>query len=658
MRLPQTKRNFLTYSFLNPWFGTLLWMSTILGIGCGDSEPTAAAGDGGDDGSVDLSQCRNYVWEPSAGDLRAWPSREMLVDDAATVTGKRFEITEDAYPALADFRNFAPVWTEALAQVDGFGLNSAGFLKFDRPFDPATLPPGSEPAPGAGFVVVPSDGEPRVIAATATTTDDDSTLMLVPYTPLPPASRVALFLTRRFEQPDMGCLQPSSAMRELIRNPDDDVRATLDALTALDEIDADADLVTVQPFVTQSLLDETSAVADAIENSSPTLTEPQCALEGPTGTEVNHCVSMMESGDFRRNGVLSIDTRDAQNPDSWSIPVHAWLPTEGSPPFPAVVFGHGIGGRADEQPAALAESLAERGIVTIAIPAVEHAGHPTTSDSVASTNAVLNFFALNVLRQSIDALRLRDNFRQSTYDKLALTKLLTLAPDLDGDTTPDIDPDRLAYVGVSLGGIMGSELLSFTDAYGVAVLGMPGGRLTQLIGDADSAFGMSIGSILFPESFTQGDVFRLLAAVQTAMDRGDAASYARHIVTDRLRRERTPSVLVSIVIDDEVVTNPSNYHFARAAGFALVPPELREGSGLALSDPLPLSGNVADGMATAAVMQADVIRENGQIVDATHGNFPPSEVGFTSWISFIESFWASGDAEIIDAYELLEIPHR
>ncbi len=260
-----------------------------------------------------------------------------------------------------------------------------------------------------------------------------------------------------------------------------------------------------------------------------------------------------------------------------------FLPLSGTPPYPTILFGHGLGsGR--EQGADLAELAAPMGIATVAIPALMHGEHPTNPDPGASTLIVVtNFFAIgdDLETRAIYALRLRDNFRQSTYDKLQLTRILTSSPDVDGDGSADLDGTRLAYLGASLGGIMGPELLALTDAYHAGLLAVPGARVVSIISDS-SLFGTLI-VLLRPRGTTAGDVDRFFPIMQTVVDRGDSGSYAGHVLRDRLRGDPSatpPSIVEGVALDDDTVPNPSNYALARALDIPIAPVVLRSVPGL------------------------------------------------------------------------------
>jgi hypothetical protein len=323
-----------------------------------------------------------------------------------------------------------------------------------------------------------------------------------------------------------------------------------------------------------------------------------------------------------------------------------------------LVFGHGLGGDRF-QAERLAQFAAPRGIATVAIDALQHGNHPTVSEPTDDTiTTVFRFFAIDRAEQSVDALRLRDHWRQSAYDKLQLTSLLRTGLDLDGDDAVDLDPTRLGYLGVSLGGIMGPELLALTDAYGVAVLVVPGGRVSAIISDSDT-FGPLI-LLLRPRGVTEGDIARFFPIFQTVIDRGDAASYAPRILEDRLAGSGTPpSVLLGIVLDDDTVPNSSNYALARGFGeqMTIIPPILRPEPGLPMGPMPPVMLNAAGGTVTAGVLQFDVIREGTTVEQATHSNVGDSEVGVEAWFEFIDQHWNGGGAVIVDPYTATALEH-
>jgi len=207
---------------------------------------------------------------------------------------------------------------------------------------------------------------------------------------------------------------------------------------------------------------------------------------------------------------------------------------------------------------------------------------------------------------------------------------------------------------VSLGGIMGSELLALTDVFEVAILGMPGGRLTQLITDPMGGFSL-IRRGLIPAGWSPGREARAFPVIQTLLDRGDAASYARHVLEDRFVGE-PPSLLASVVVNDAIVTNASTFALARSMQLPLLPPQIDDAPGLEVLDAAPVSGNLASGQ-TGAIQQFDRHEDGeGGATAANHNAFSFSQVAYEAWFHFLFTHWDDGLAEAIDPYTVVDVP--
>ncbi len=640
-------------------------------VGCGDDDvppPPDAGADaeapdaGTDAGPPDAGpSCTVDLWDPTKGSIDRWPEPELVVADPTTATGKRLHFDETRWAAiLATAAGFRTVLTEDLQDLDGFGVNSDAYFRFGRHFDETMFPtPEATATPTAGVgLVVLAPGAPRIEPVILHTTDMGSTLMLSPLHPLPPQGLVAAFVTRALTPAARGCLEPSSALAGVLAAPTPEVTQAIAAMTSLGIIDdPSADLVALTVYPTETTTDDSEAVAADIASRTVTLEAP------PTCTDEalwRRCEGAFVAGDYRdADGVLRRAPGAPKPPvTTYRLPVTFWLPLTGTGPFPTLVYGHGLGSGRD-QGAVLAAFAAPRGIMTVGIDAVQHGDHPTNPAPGSGTiPTVMRFFAIGDLStRAIEVLEMRENFRQSTYDKLSLTRLLQAAPDVNGDAMPDVDPTRLGYLGVSLGGIMGSELLALTDAYHVAVLVVPGGRVISIVGD--SADFSPLVLTLRPRGVTEGDVRRFYPILQSLIDRGDAASYGEHILRDRLvpGSMLVPSVLFGVVLDDRTVPNVSNYALARAVGVDIVPTVVRPEPGLGMTAMAPLSGNIAGGTATAGLLQFDVIREGGVVEQATHSNVGDSEVGVAAWFPFLDTHFTTGLAEIVDPYTTTGLAH-
>jgi len=642
---------------------TMAWALDLGALaGCGDDGSATVGDGGGGDGGVDAGPtCTTLLWEPSSGAIDRWPEPALVVDDPATRTGKRLRFDPDEFPTIAEMSaGFLSVFTEDLADLDGFGVNAEAFLRFARAFDTAAVPSGeatADPAAGLGMVVLgpePARIEPVLVRFT----DDDATLLIAPMQP--PKSSVAVFVTRALTGAAGGCLEPSDAMAAQLDDPPTEVSTAITEMRGLGIIDDPSELVALTVFPTQSTVEDSVLVAEDIAGRDFALDAPPTCV---AMADIVECTASFSAGDYRdADGVLRIDPDTVAPVATYQVPMTIWLPPDGvgTAPYPTILFGHGLGsGR--EQGRELAEIAAPRGIATVAIPALQHGEHPTNPEPDSGTlPTVLRFFAIGDLEtRAFNGTLHRDYWRQSTYDKLQLTRVLEAGVDVDDDGTVDLDPDRLAYLGASLGGIMGSELIALTDTYGAAVLAVPGGRVSSMISDSET-FGPLVVT-LRPRGVTEGDVARFFPILQTVLDRGDSASYGPHILRDRLVGDGTtppPSVVLGVALDDDTVPNISNYALARAIDVPIVPEVLRPEPGLAEAPSAPVSGNVADGAATAGLLQFDVVEEDGVVEDATHSNVPGSPVAARAWLEFLESHWDEGLAVIVDPYELEGLAHE
>jgi len=644
------------------------FFSLFLSLACGgdDAPPSDGgtdAGDGGDADPLDAGPtCTDLLYATDDGDLTRWPEPALAVDDPATLTGHRLHFDPDAYPEIAmRSAGFLPVLTEDLSDLDGFGVNAEAYFRFARAFDTGAVPSGdatADPAAGLGFLSL-QPGEPALIPVTVRFTDAGATPIMSPMRPLPAAGWAAVYITRALTAAAGGCLEPSPAMAAELASPTEEMTQAIGALTDLGVIASASDLVALTVFPTQSTTDQSVAIAADIAARDYALDGPLVCVSSAAWLQ---CDGTFTAHDYRdADGVIRQDPMAISPVSTYQVPLRIWLPPTGTPPYRTVLFGHGLGsGR--EQGESLARHTIPEGIATIAIPALQHGEHPTSEmPGRALIPTVLEFFAIDqdaVETDAVDALVLRDHFRQSTYDKLQLTRVIEAGLDADGDATVDLDTSRLAYIGASLGGIMGAELLALTDAYPAAILAVPGSNVISVI--SASPLFSSLLELLAPAGTTPGDIQRFYPIVQTIVDRADGGSYAPYVLRDRLVGDGSappPSVVLGVALDDDTVPNVASWSLARALDIPIAPQLLRPVPGLVAVSETPLSGNVAGGLATAGLLQFDVIEEDGRIEMADHAGTPGSDVAARAWLDFMRTHWDDGLAEIVDPYVLEGLEH-
>jgi dienelactone hydrolase len=263
---------------------------------------------------------------------------------------------------------------------------------------------------------------------------------------------------------------------------------------------------------------------------------------------------------------------------------------------PVVVFQHGLGGESS-QVFAIADTLAEAGYAVAAIDIPYH-GMRARADA-ASLDAshgygatpgpdlygdvrgdavyveYLGVFDEEGPYEAFHPFYPRDALRQSVADLHALVDALeradwsSVTAASGGPTDLGFDEGPLGFVGVSLGGILGTMFVATEDRVGCAVLNVTGGHLVRLV-EQSASFNGTFLPILFPKvglAIEETDYEReppvtypQLALYQTLLDRGDSMTLAPRLA------ERGVHVLFQMAIDDETVPNVGTEALARASG--------------------------------------------------------------------------------------------
>jgi len=148
-------------------------------------------------------------------------------------------------------------------------------------------------------------------------------------------------------------------------------------------------------------------------------------------------------------------------------------------------------------------------------------------------------------------LTVRDNIRQSTSDYIALQNAIMA---YQGDALGNrFDPDRIAYVGHSLGTIAPFGFFAYQDlaglSFGSVLLSVPGGGITDIMIHSET-FGNTVLNGLKEAGLEPGtDAFdAFLNAMQTVLDDADPLNYAT------LAAEKQ-KFLIHMVKDDDVIPN-------------------------------------------------------------------------------------------------------
>ena len=590
------------------------------------------------------------------------PLFDAFPDDVYTVaddgpTGVRVDVRIGENVELEGIAERFMTAISQLSTLNGFGTTAGLMFQTNAPLDPASFPENGQNEASAmdSVVLVNLDADPPAFVPFEWNLIPEregmprTTAVLTSMLPLRPATRYGFAVTTRVADEAGDCVAPSAPMIELLQGeatpPVDNVQAKVDefvgVLVDAGTIGAPEELTAAFVFTTQTTIDEAIAIAEELRASDPptySTFSTKCTGD-PVEDAYITCFGEFDAIDYTGDDE-AIDPSLEQE-GSYQIPVISYIPTSGTPPFPTLVYGHGLAGDRT-QGEELAELSIPEGVAVIAIDAPKHGDHPDSGGI-----DVAEFFGIALdFNDPLDALKLRDNFRQGAFDRIQLVELLLEGLDVDGDDEIDFDPDNLHYLGVSLGGIMGPQLVAFVPEFKTATFIVPGARVSGIVKDG-AAFAELVDIVA--SSASDGEFERFFPVVQTLIDRGDAALYAEHVMEGtRLPGfdEAAPQVLMQMVIDDDTVPNVSNAFFARALGAPHVGEELLRIGVIEHVPGLPVSGNLGRGH-TAGMYQFAM---TGDGEAATHSNVARSPAGQAQTLHFLTSQMDDGVSEILDPF--------
>jgi hypothetical protein len=511
-------------------------MWTLLALACVDADPTAPY-------AVPAGVTASRSDPDAAADV--WPDDGLTVADPTTATGRRLFLREGARAELAALLPEGFDLLDALQDLDGFGVNASIFMRFTAPIDPATL------AASVHLVALPS-GER--LDWEASLTDDGATLLVQPLSSLAEASRYALLVDDdlRDAAGDPAWAAPRVYALAHGQAPTDADAWAVPAWTAAVRaagLGAD-EVVAGTTFLTQTITAQDDAAVAVLRSAPPTLTLGACQPD----EAMRRCDLTLEVGDLLGPD-LTLGADEAPTVQRrYTLQLPVWLPAEGPGPFPVVLHGHGLGGTRFES-RNTARQLTPLGVAVAGVDAPRHGDHPTATSS-GDLFPILDFFGVDLFGGALVARVLRDQFRQSAWDRVQVAAALALAPDVDGDAAPDLD-GRVWYSGHSLGGVVGPQLLALSPDIGGAFLSVPGGKVASIV-HRSGTFAPLVG-VMAPPGTSDGQLDRFFPLLQTAIDRGDPASWAARAAIGR-------DIVATQVIDDAIIPNETTRHLVRALG--------------------------------------------------------------------------------------------
>lgn len=595
--------------------------------------------------------------------LMPYPSIHLMAADDSAATGYRVAIPEGLLPRPIDGTSL-PV--ERLDLLDGFSVaNTAVVLLPDADIDAATLPSALDLAPsvdpGSSVQILDLEAGQRVPcfaeldAHPDTTGPADRVLLIRPMRAMAGGTHHAVVLTSALKDTSGATIPTPERFAALRDGGDihpglaahaDHYEALLSDLEGLgldrDELVLAWDFWTATEDVTHAPLDQVIAVTRADLPSDPGF-DPSVEIEWVSDTdegyELNEHSWRLAQGKYQlanfldADGIFALDeTGTPIQQDDDAIYFMAMIPASlhaapaGS--APVLVFGHGIFaspymyiGDEDDPNSVLA--IADRlGAIVIA---TKWRGL-TTSDMTDAVQVANDFGQFPLIT---------DKLIQGVANTMALPRLMRTSfadqaflQSLDGGGSL-VDPDRIYYMGISLGGIEGATLMANTQEIDHAVLHVGGSIWSTMLERSSNwpPFEVWLADAV-PDPV---DRQVLYAVSQLLWDPVDPITHAHHL--------GGRSILWQEAMGDEQVPNMTTEALIRTVGAPMLVPSIEAPYGIdTASGPL--------GPDSAALMQYDP-----QLGRPVNANRPAEVTGAHHYIRGTEEVHAQIEAFLADGAE-------
>lgn len=300
--------------------------------------------------------------------------------------------------------------------------------------------------------------------------------------------------------------------------------------------------------------------------------------------------------------------------------------------YPTIVFAHGLG-RSKEDLLLLAGALARAGFASVAFDAVDHGSRAvrvstdaalgcdgagpgnSCTDTIAPTCAPQCFAPLLSPNLAVT----RDHLRQTVLDQLKLERVLAACATPEACGALHVDPERIGYVGQSLGALLGGVSAAVSEHLGAAVLNVGGADWVRVLSETatpaircplvDSlitagvlsgtpwAGGNPQATCLGQEWTSDPRFIEFAAAARWILDPVDPINYA-----NRYGASDVPTLLVAEVEGDTVVPNSATQLFASAVELA---PEAAAAAAEATPEPTAAAVRAGSSWIVYAPLEAD-----------------------------------------------------
>jgi pimeloyl-ACP methyl ester carboxylesterase len=555
-----------------------------------------AVGACGDDGNTtDIPDPCNPI--DGHGCMLPWPSSTYLKVDPTSETGYRVDIPLAAMPTNEDEVTVDPA---PLNRYDGFSMTAPLLARFETGVSPTNLPSHANPdeslAADSPIVLVDLDtGEraPFFAEVDVNTLDVNvRNLIIRPLARLKEKAHYGVIITNKVKAADGGALvSPKGflALRDGTSFGHPRFSALKEGWTKIEAALGDlgiakADVALAWEFRTAS--------DDFMRSDLTTMREKALPVIGTNGAGLGFTVTSTKPniatthkrylGTYKAPDFLTDGEKDASilRRGADGLPTNTGLRdarfaaiipkcvTDGTYPLPrpTVVFGHGLFGSAEEY-------LDDDFVGDLA---QDHCLVIVAGDFIGLTSRQLQLAPLAVNDMNRGT-QISEKLAQSVVDFMSLGAVargpMAAAADFQYNGTSVIDPEKVFYIGGSLGGIMGNTLMAYDPSFKKGVLAVPGGVWSMLF-ERSAAWFALLGAA--QGSYTDPEVYQLVVSfLGLAMEPYDPITTAAHVIKDPLFGQPAKDILIWYTIGDCLVTNISTEMVLRTMGMKVLGPSVR-----------------------------------------------------------------------------------
>ncbi len=476
-------------------------------------------------------------------------SDRFTVADPTQNTGRRIDLPlPDPVTHRSDYQD-----TQVLNTLDGFNLQPRLSIPFDGPIDLKTVNSQTIFLVNLGDTLHQEDHRGQVVGINQVVWDPDTnTLHVWSDQLLDQHTRYALIVTDGVHDANGDPVKATEGFRHFrqdLAHSHDPVlkfyrRELIDAVHAACEVGVrEKDIVTASVFTTESATAVLEKIRDQIHAATPAPADFNLGSDGSrtvfalnqvTGITFNEqtrtdaplrpvslnlsllrtipgAVGEIAFGKYRSPDyevhpgeyIPAVGTRTGTPTVQGVNEVYfnLYLPSGPEPlgGWPVAIFGHGTGGSKQgggpggNDSLAVAATLAEHGIATLAINDVGHGFGPLSTLTMSQRGGAVQTFSAGGrgFDQNHDGVIDNtegfsaaspyalvgdtDGMRQTVADLMQLVRVIQAGVDVHGDRSQDLDPSRIYYVGYSLGGIIGTSLLAIEPSVQTGVLDVASG---------------------------------------------------------------------------------------------------------------------------------------------------------------------------------------